>query len=57
MTGYRLQMKLKVGNGKEAKDFCFRDANSASSRYVAWVRKRGNIRETFKVSVSSVFPK
>ena len=44
-------------NGKEAKHFCFRDTNSASSRYVAWVRKRGNIRETFKVSVSSVFPK
>ena len=26
-------------------------------QHVAWVRKRGSIRETFKVSVSSVFPK
>ena len=34
-----------------------RDANFTSSKDVAWVRKRGNNRETFKVSVSSVFPK
>ena len=52
-----LTMLYGWGNGTETKHFCFRDANSASSRYVSWVRKRRNIRETFKVSVSSVFPK
>ena len=52
-----LTMLYGCANGKAASLFCFRDANSVSSRYVAWVRKRGNIRETFKVSVSSVFPK
>ena len=36
---------------------CFRDDNSTNSNHVAWVCKRGNIGETFKVSVSSVFPK
>ena len=52
-----LTMLYGCANGKQAKMFCFRDANSASSRYVALVRKRGNIRETFKVNISSVFPK
>ena len=52
-----LTMLYGCANGKEAKHFYLRDANSASSRYVAWVCKRGNIRETYKVSVSSVFPK
>ena len=49
-----LTMLYEKANGKETKQ---RDANSASAKYVAWVGKRGNIRETFKVSVSSVFPK
>ena len=50
-------MLYGCANGKEAKHFCFRDTNSASLRYVAWVRKQGNIRETFKVSVSQVIPR
>ena len=44
-------------NWKEAKDICFRDSYSTSSKCVAWVRKQGNIQKTIKVSVSSVFPK
>ena len=55
-----LTMLYGCANGKEAKHFCFRDANFASSRYVAWVRKRGNIRETFSqyfFSVSQVIPR
>ena len=43
--------------GRKQNIFCFRYATSTSSKYVAWVRKRGNNRETFKASVSSVFSK
>ena len=35
--------------------FCLRDANSMASTHVG--TQRGNIRKTFKVSVSSGFPK
>ena len=52
-----LTMLYGCANGKEAKHFCFRDTNSASSRYVAWVLKQGNIWETLKVSVSQVIPR
>ena len=34
-----LSMLYGCAYGKEPKHFCFRDANSASSRYVAWIRK------------------
>ena len=37
-------------NGKEAKHF-------ASSRYVAWVRKRGNIESQCFFSVSQMIPR
>ena len=33
-----LTMFYGCANGKEAKYFCFRDTNSASSRYVAWLK-------------------
>ena len=36
---------------KKQKIFCFGDANFASATCVAWIRKRGNSRETFKVNV------
>ena len=52
-----LTMLYGCANGKEAKHFCFRDTDSASSRYVAWVLKQGNIWETLKVSVSQVIPR
>ena len=40
--------------GKKQTISCFRDANSTSSKDVAWVHKRVNNRETFKVSVSQI---
>ena len=43
--------------GRKQNIFCLRDANSTSLKYVAWVRKRGNIGETLKVSVPSVIRK
>ena len=52
-----LTMLYGCAKEKEAKHFCFRDANSASSRYVAWVRKRGNIRSQRVFSVSQVIPR
>ena len=52
-----LTMLYGCVNGKEAKHFCFRDTNSASSRYLAWVPKQGSIRETFKVRASQVIPR
>ena len=39
--------------GRKQNIFCFRDANSTCSKYVAWVRKRGNNRKTIEVCVSS----
>ena len=42
---------------RKQKIVCLQDANSTSSTYVPWIHKRENIWETFKVSVSSVFPK
>ena len=46
-----------VSKREGSKIFCFREANSTSSNMLLWQTDRGNNRETFKVSTSSVFPK
>ena len=52
-----LTMLYGCSNGKEANHFCFRDANSTSSRFVACLRKRGNIQSQCFFGVSQVIPR